>query len=63
MAQQSSVLAIKTLRFVRATLHDMITIHEGNACQTILDLYNKEAIIAEPAGALSVAALECIKTK
>ena len=42
-------------------LHDMITIHEGSACQAILDLYNKEAIIAEPAGALSVAALETYK--
>ena len=45
----------------KTNLHDMITIHEGSACQAILDLYNKEAIIAEPAGALSVAALDMFK--
>lgn len=39
-------------------LHDMVTVDEGKICQTILDLYNKEAIVAEPAGALSIAALE-----
>ena len=39
-------------------LHDMMTIPEGKVCQTILDLYNKEAIVAEPAGALSIAALD-----
>jgi threonine dehydratase len=39
-------------------LHDMITIPEGKVCQTILDLYNKDAIVAEPAGALSIAALD-----
>jgi threonine dehydratase len=39
-------------------LHDMITVDEGKICQTILDLYNKEAIVAEPAGALSIAALD-----
>jgi threonine dehydratase len=38
-------------------LHDMITVDEGKICQTILDLYNKEAIVVEPAGALSIAAL------
>lgn len=39
-------------------LHDMITVDEGKICQTILDLYNKEAIVVEPAGAMSIAALE-----
>jgi len=42
----------------RTNLHDMITVPEGKVCQTILDLYNKEAIVVEPAGALSIAALE-----
>ncbi len=51
----------KNFAICQKNLHDMITIHEGNACQIILDLYNKEAIIAEPAGALSVAALEVYK--
>jgi len=42
-------------------LHDMITIPEGKICQTILDLYNKEATVVEPAGALSIAALDTYK--
>ncbi|SEM06667.1 L-threonine ammonia-lyase [Paenisporosarcina quisquiliarum] len=37
---------------------DIILVPEGKVCTTILDLYNKHAIIAEPAGALSVAALD-----
>lgn len=41
----------------KQNLHDMITVPEGLICQTILDLYNKEAIVVEPAGALSIAAL------
>jgi threonine dehydratase len=39
-------------------LHDIITVPEGKICQTILDLYNKDAIVVEPAGALSIAALD-----
>jgi threonine dehydratase len=34
---------------------------EGRICSTILDLYNRDAIVAEPAGALSIAALENFK--
>jgi threonine dehydratase len=41
----------------KENLHDMITIDEGNVCQTILDLYNRQAVVVEPAGALSVSAL------
>lgn len=39
----------------------LITIDEGHVCQTILELYAKQAIVAEPAGALSVSALETMK--
>ncbi|MGJ8591953.1 MAG: threonine ammonia-lyase IlvA [Aquaticitalea sp.] len=42
----------------KQNLSDMITVDEGKICQTILDLYNKEAIVVEPAGAMSIAALE-----
>jgi threonine dehydratase len=35
----------------------MTTIDEGAVCTAMLDLYQNEGIIAEPAGALSVAAL------
>jgi len=41
----------------KENLHDMITVDEGSVCQIILDLYNRQAIVVEPAGALSVAAL------
>ncbi|MBZ9626595.1 threonine ammonia-lyase [Psychroflexus sp. CAK57W] len=47
-----------TFSIAKANLHHMITVDEGHICQTILDLYNKEAIVAEPAAALSIAALE-----
>ncbi|WP_405564458.1 threonine ammonia-lyase IlvA [Polaribacter sp. Asnod6-C07] len=39
-------------------LHKVITVPEGKVCQTILNLYNKDAIVVEPAGALSIAALD-----
>lgn len=34
------------------------TVQEGKICSTILQLYNIDAIVAEPAGALSIAALD-----
>ncbi|MGC5744207.1 threonine ammonia-lyase IlvA [Chryseobacterium sp. NFX27] len=42
-------------------LHDMALVDEGMVCETILSLYNKDAVVVEPAGALSVAALEKYK--
>lgn len=39
-------------------LDDVILVPEGKVCTTILDLYNENAIVAEPAGALSIAALD-----
>lgn len=42
----------------RQNLFDVVTVDEGKICQTILDLYNKEAIVAEPAAVLSIAALD-----
>jgi len=39
-------------------LDDMVTVHEGKVCQTILELYDKNAIVVEPAGALTTAILE-----
>ncbi|MBP2833641.1 threonine ammonia-lyase IlvA [Aquimarina sp. U1-2] len=44
-------------------LSDMFTVPEGFVCQTILDLYNRDAIVVEPAGALTLAALEFYKDK
>lgn len=42
----------------RQNLTEVITVEEGKVCDVILQLYNKDAIVAEPAGALSIAALE-----
>lgn len=42
----------------KAFVNQLIAIDEGQVCVTILELYSKQAIVAEPAGALSVAALE-----
>ncbi|WP_299628132.1 threonine ammonia-lyase IlvA [uncultured Tenacibaculum sp.] len=42
-------------------LDGMITVPEGQVCQTILEMYNKEAIVVEPAGALTVSALHQFK--
>ena len=38
-------------------LDDIIMVPEGAVCTTIIEMYNKNAIVVEPAGALSVAAL------
>lgn len=40
---------------------DLIAVDEGQVCSTILELYTKQAIVVEPAGALSVSALELVK--
>ena len=52
-----------TFEIVKDKLDDILLIPEGKVCSTILQLYNEEAIVAEPAGALSVAALDSIKDK
>jgi threonine dehydratase len=39
----------------------MDTVAEGKICSTILQLYNQDAIVVEPAGALSIAALDDYK--
>ncbi|MFC5044884.1 threonine ammonia-lyase IlvA [Aquimarina hainanensis] len=44
-----------------SNLSEMITVPEGLVCQTILDLYNRDAIVVEPAGALTLAALDFYK--
>ncbi|MCK0472068.1 threonine ammonia-lyase IlvA [Halalkalibacter sp. APA_J-10(15)] len=39
-------------------LDDVVLVPEGKICTTILELYNQNAIVAEPAGAMSIAALD-----
>jgi threonine dehydratase len=47
-----------TFTFCKDSLSDMLLVPEGQVSTTILQLYNEDAIVAEPAGALSIAALE-----
>ena len=47
-----------TFDVCREVLDDIITIPEGKVCSTILNLYNFNAIVVEPAGALSISALD-----
>ena len=42
---------------------DIVLVPEGKVCTTILQLYNEEAIVVEPAGALSISALDFYKDK
>jgi threonine dehydratase len=46
----------------KTQLDEIITVDEGKICQTILDLYNNEGIIAEPAGALAISGLEVMES-
>jgi threonine dehydratase len=47
-----------TFDICRTVLSDMHLVPEGKICTTILELYNQDAIVVEPAGALAIAALE-----
>ncbi|QJC53704.1 threonine ammonia-lyase IlvA [Paenibacillus albicereus] len=47
-----------TFAICRDLLDDVALVPEGKACTTLLSLYNENAIVAEPAGALPVAALD-----
>ncbi|HRP58621.1 threonine ammonia-lyase IlvA [Agriterribacter sp.] len=47
-----------TFEICREVLDDMLLVPEGRICTSILRLYNNDAIVVEPAGALSIAALD-----
>lgn len=48
----------KTFEICKDVLSDMLLVPEGKVSSTILQLYNEDAIVAEPAGALAIASLE-----
>jgi threonine dehydratase len=52
-----------TYELCRQVLDDMLLVPEGKVCTTILKLYNEDAIVVEPAGALSVSALDLVKDR
>lgn len=47
-----------TFEIARKVVDDICLVNEGKVCTSILRLYNEDAIVAEPAGALSIAALD-----
>jgi threonine dehydratase len=47
-----------TFSICKDVLDEMRLVPEGRVCTTILQLYNEDAIVVEPAGALSIAALD-----
>ncbi|GHN01417.1 L-threonine dehydratase [Cytophagales bacterium WSM2-2] len=47
-----------TFEICKNSLSDVILVPEGKVCSTLLQLYNEDAIVAEPAGALSISALD-----
>lgn len=51
----------KTFEICSNGLTSTYAVPEGKVCSTILRLYNEDAIVVEPAGALSVAALDFFK--
>lgn len=55
----ASVKRVGELNFAicKEALNEMITVPEGKVCTTMLKLYDYEAIVVEPAGALSISAL------
>lgn len=52
-----------TYDICKKNVDQLLAVPEGQVCSTILELYSKQAIVAEPAGALSVTALEVIKNE
>jgi threonine dehydratase len=52
-----------TFNICKDNLDDVILVPEGKVCTTILRLYNEEAMVVEPAGALAIAALDFYKDK
>ena len=52
-----------TFELAKNRIHEIILVPEGLVCSTILKLYNEDAIVVEPAGALSVAALDLYRSQ
>lgn len=52
-----------TLKIAKAEVKKVLTVPVGAVCTSMIELYQNEGIIAEPAGALSVSALEQLKAQ
>lgn len=47
-----------TFQICKKLVDDIVVVPEGKVCTTLLALYNENAIVVEPTGALSIAALD-----
>ncbi len=56
----AAVQQVGSLNFeiCKSVLDRMLTVPEGKICETILNLYNRDAIVVEPAGALTLSCLD-----
>jgi threonine dehydratase len=53
----------KNFAICNEVVDEVVTVPEGKVCTTILELYNEDAIVVEPAGALSIAVLDDYKER
>jgi len=53
----------KTFNICKELVSDIVVVPEGKVCTTLLALYNENAIVVEPTGALSIAALDTYADK
>lgn len=52
-----------TFAICKEVLDDVVLVPEGKICSTILQLYNESAIVIEPAGGISISALDFYRDK
>jgi threonine dehydratase len=52
-----------TFQICKNVLDDLHLVSEGKVCSTLIRLYNEDAIVAEPAGTLSIAVLDDYATE
>jgi threonine dehydratase len=51
----------KTFEICKNVVDEVVLCPEGKVCTTILELYNENAVVAEPAGAMPIAALDFLR--
>jgi threonine dehydratase len=56
-------VGFETLPICKKGLSDLLLVPEGKVCTKIIQLYNNDAIVVEPAGVLSIAALDFYKNE
>ncbi|MFQ5452378.1 MAG: threonine ammonia-lyase IlvA [Candidatus Paceibacterota bacterium] len=52
-----------TYKIISSVVDDILVIDEGKVCNTMIDLYQNNGIVGEPAGVMSVSALDSIQNE